>query len=79
MPLPSHSFEQSPCYPIVELKQDETGFEPIYYCKLHPDLGSTFLSQIELHCRQKDAESHEYAIIDAIKNLPETVETGDTV
>jgi hypothetical protein len=74
MTLPTHSLEESPCYPIIESKQDETEFETTYYCKLHPDLGSTFLTAIELHCRQKDPDSHKTAIL---SKTAETSETGD--
>lgn len=63
MPLPGHSLHESPCYPIINTKSGETPTQRIYYCELHPDLGSTFLSEIEFHCRQKDAESHKAAIL----------------
>jgi hypothetical protein len=62
MPLPGHSLEQSPCYPIIGSMQDEMQLETIYYCKLHPDLGSTFLTEIELHCREKEPEIHRAEI-----------------
>jgi hypothetical protein len=75
-----HSFEQSPCYPIIGsrsneihgsvfdhhgnvIDDDKTYTNTVYYCKLHPDLGSTFLTEIELHCREKEPDIHKAAIL----------------
>jgi hypothetical protein len=38
----------------------------IYYCKLHPDLGNTFLGEIELLCREKEPEIHKAEILKAL-------------
>jgi hypothetical protein len=40
-PLPFHSLEQSPCYPIIDKRQynNKSGNSAtFYYCKLHPDI-----------------------------------------
>jgi hypothetical protein len=63
MSLANHSFHESPCYPIINTRQGETPTEIIYYCELHPDLGSTFPTAIENQCREKDPESHKAAIL----------------
>jgi hypothetical protein len=39
---------QSPCFPIIGSKRGELPTDIVYFCKKHPDLGSTFLSQIEI-------------------------------
>jgi hypothetical protein len=70
MPLGNHPLEQSPCFPIINSKPGEIPTETIYYCKLHPDLGSVFLTEIELHCRQKEPEQHKAAILERV-NLHE--------
>jgi hypothetical protein len=59
----SHSIGESPCFGIINTKSGEIPTDTIYYCELHPDLGSTFLSQIELHCRQSEPEHHKAAIL----------------
>jgi hypothetical protein len=63
IPLENHSIAESPCFPILNTKPGEIPTQTVYYCELHPDLGSTFLSQIELHCRQKEPEHHKAAIL----------------
>jgi hypothetical protein len=67
MPLPGHSVEESPCGPMIRTKPGDTPTETIYYCKLHPDLGSIFLSQIEIHCR-KESDIHKSEIIRLLKS-----------
>ncbi|MGA9153701.1 MAG: hypothetical protein WBZ36_24225, partial [Candidatus Nitrosopolaris sp.] len=67
VPLPSHSVEESPCFHIITTKSGEIPTETVYYCKLHPELGSTFLSQIELHCIQKEPEHHKAAILASLQ------------
>ena len=77
--LDHHSIEESPCYHIIGSRTDEMpgnvvdddgnvvdkmGYpNTVYYCKLHPDLGSVFLEEIEFHCRQKEPEHHKTAIL----------------
>lgn len=63
MPLNDHSLEESPCFPIINTRPGETSTDIIYYCKLHPELGSTFLTQVELHCRQKEPDIHRAEIL----------------
>lgn len=76
MPLDTHSFHQSPCYPIIELKQDEMGFE--YCCKLHPKVKDTLLSAIELHCRKIEPDMHKAAMLKASLSENENGDMGDT-
>ena len=38
--LSGHSLEESPCYPIISSRTDEISTDTVYYCKLHPELGS---------------------------------------
>ena len=66
MPLSGHSIEESPCYPIIGFRPGEISIDTVYYCKLHPDLGSTFLAAIELHCRQKEPDIHKAEILTRI-------------
>lgn len=66
MPLDNHSVEESPCYPIIDIKPGEIPTEIVYYCRLHPDLSSTFLSQIEIHCR-KEPGIHKSEILKIVK------------
>jgi hypothetical protein len=63
MPLDAHSFEESPCYPIIGSKPGEIPTDTVYYCKLHPELGSTFLTAIEIHCREKEPDIHKAKIL----------------
>jgi hypothetical protein len=54
IPLEPHSFEESPCYPIIGSRPGEISTDTVYYCKIHPDrLGTTFLTAIENHCRDE--------------------------
>jgi hypothetical protein len=62
--LDGHSIESSPCYPIIGSRPGEISTDTVYYCKLHPDnLGSTFLSAIENHCRDKEPDIHKAEIL----------------
>lgn len=63
MPLDNHSIEESPCLPIINTKPGVTSTETVYYCKLHPELGSNFLTGIELHCIQKEPDIHKAQIL----------------
>ncbi|MGB8033299.1 MAG: hypothetical protein WCF03_05705, partial [Nitrososphaeraceae archaeon] len=42
-PLPEHSLEESPCYPIISKKGK------FYYCKVHPSIENICLETIEHH------------------------------
>ena len=55
-PLDLHSLEQSPCYPIIDLKA-EAGVV-WYNCKLHPDFVNINLHSIEHHCKSFRPELH---------------------
>lgn len=59
-PLPAHSLEQSPCYPII-------GFHSrsrlqLYYCKLHPGFENIYLESIEHHCKFYNQRYHKSEI-----------------
>jgi len=58
-PLPKHSLEESPCYPIVDMEKKSV----FYYCKLHPKIQSLYLESIEHHCKYKEAETHKREIL----------------
>ena len=61
LPLPDHSLEQSPCYPIIGSKS--SGDHIIYYCKLHHKVENTNLESIEHHCRFTDPDHHKAEIM----------------
>jgi hypothetical protein len=63
IPLDGHSLEQSPCYSIIGSKPGEIPTNTVYYCKLHPDLPSTFINAIENHCRDKEPDIHKAEIL----------------
>ena len=48
-PLPKHSLEQSPCYPIIGMHNKYR--VPFYYCKLHCNIENIYLETIEHHCK----------------------------
>ena len=56
-PLPEHSLEQSPCYPIIGKNQK------FYFCKLHPEVKNVNLESIEHHCKYKDPDYHKSEIL----------------
>jgi hypothetical protein len=59
-PLPPHSLEESPCYPIIGINHERH----TYYCKLHPkDSENVNLESVEKHCKHKEPELHENEII----------------
>lgn len=67
--LPSHSLEQSPCYPIIGARP--AGRHIImYYCEIcRPEfandsaVANTSLTSIEHHCEYKDPERHKAEIL----------------
>ena len=56
-PLPEHSLEQSPCYPIIGKNQK------LYFCRLHPEVKNVNLESIEHHCKYKDPDYHKSEIL----------------
>jgi len=56
-PLPKHSLEHSPCYPII-LQNSR-----LYYCNIHPDIESVHLESIEHHCKYKEPDVHKSEIL----------------
>jgi hypothetical protein len=61
--LSSHDFEESPCFPIIDIQIGESSTDRKYFCKLHPDFKSDFIETIERHCKQTEPEFHKDAIL----------------
>lgn len=59
--IPDHSIEESPCFPIIGSRPGEISTDIIYYCKLHPELRSTFLPEIVIADKKPDI--HTAAIL----------------
>jgi hypothetical protein len=64
-PLPDHSLEQSPCYPIIGSKSRDDHI--IYHCRLHPKVKNTDLDSLERHCRFADPDQHKAEILRSIQ------------
>ncbi|MGA9151335.1 MAG: hypothetical protein WBZ36_12220 [Candidatus Nitrosopolaris sp.] len=60
--LSSHDFEESPCFPIIDIEIGEPSTDRKYFCKLHRDFKSSFIETIECHCRSVAPEEHKAAI-----------------
>jgi hypothetical protein len=56
-PLPEHSLEQSPCYPIIDRNNRS------YFCRLHPEVKNVNLDPIEHHSKYKDSAYHKSEIL----------------
>src|SRR5438270_13261095 len=64
--LPPHIVEQSPCYPIIIVKDDGV----VYCCKLHIEEGGygyTNMDAVERHCKTEDPELHKAEILRLLK------------
>lgn len=46
-PLPEYTLDQSPCQPIIAIKQN------YYYCILHPEIKNVHLESIEHHIKYR--------------------------
>ena len=57
-PLPEHSLEQSPCYPIIGRNNNRS-----YFCRLHPEVKNVNLESVEHHCKYKDPAYHKSEIL----------------
>ena len=67
IPLPEHSLEQSPCFPVLK-SWDEKGI--IWYsCKVHPHIESVNLGSIEHHCKYHEPELHKARILEFLQEL----------
>jgi hypothetical protein len=55
--FPDHDLDQSPCYPIIAERQ---GY---FYCRLHPEIKSTYLESIEHHIKYKVPKGHESELL----------------
>ena len=62
-PLPEHSLEESPCYPIVTEGELKAMGQTIYLCKLHPEILNIDLGAVEHHCRYVEPEKHKAEIL----------------
>ncbi len=59
--LPPHTLEQSPCYPIIVVKEG-----CLHNSRLHPNeegYGYTNFEAIERHCRTEQPELHKAEIL----------------
>ncbi|MGA9153703.1 MAG: hypothetical protein WBZ36_24235 [Candidatus Nitrosopolaris sp.] len=70
--LRSHSLEESPCYPIIDVKL--AGRHLIYHCEIcRPEFANDSvvaninLSSIEHHCRYKDPDRHRIEIVSRLE------------
>jgi hypothetical protein len=62
-PLPLHSLEESPCYPIIGVDKKRGR----YYCKLHPkEAESIYLDTVEHHCKYKEPSLHKTKITEGM-------------
>jgi hypothetical protein len=68
LPLPYHSFEQSPCYPIIGAKPAEN--HVLYSCEIHRKIRNINLESIEHHCKYLEPERHFREIT---SRLPQTL------
>jgi hypothetical protein len=66
-PLPKHSLEQSPCYPIIGMHNKYR--VPFYYCKLHPKIENIYLESIEHHCKFSEPGLHKSEILKSLKEI----------
>jgi hypothetical protein len=68
MPLDEHSVNESPCYPIIGVRQ--AGKYILYYCEIcqgeyanDERVASIYLDSLEHHCLYKDPERHKTEIL----------------
>jgi hypothetical protein len=66
-PLPKHSLEQSPCYPIIGMHNKYR--VPFYYCKLHPSIENIYLESIEHHCKFSEPQLHKSEMLKSLKEI----------
>jgi hypothetical protein len=66
-PLPKHSLEQSPCYPIIGMHKKYR--VPFYYCKLHSHIENIYLESIEHHCKFSEPAVHKSALLQCLKQI----------
>jgi hypothetical protein len=66
-PLPKHSLNQSPCYPIIGTHNKYR--VPFHYCKLHPNIENIHLESIEHHCKFSNLEFHKSEILRLLKKI----------
>jgi hypothetical protein len=62
-PLPEHDLKQSPCYPVIDIRNYHNYKMPFYYCKLHPDIENVYLETIEHHCKYSNPGVHKLEIL----------------
>ena len=69
-PSPEHDLKQSPCRPIIGIKNDYK--IRFYYCKLHPSIENTYLETIEHHCKYKEPDKHKAEILRLMRGRSST-------
>lgn len=80
-PLPKHSLEQSPCYPIIGRRNNrnskiaEICNVEWYYCKLHSHVENIHLESIEHHCKYKEPDKHKEKILGFMQQLLSSLAT----
>jgi hypothetical protein len=55
--LPDHKLDQSPCCPIIAIK------DGYYYCRLHPEIKNTYLESIEHRIKYKVPAAHKSELL----------------
>jgi len=68
-PLPIHSLQQSPCYPVIGTRNYRLCNNGWYYCKLHPYVESIHLESIEHHCKYIEPDKHKARILEFLQQL----------
>lgn len=63
-PLPAHTLEESPCYPIIDKN------EKFYRCRIHPVVQNIHLDSIERHCKYKEPARHKSEILNLLEATP---------
>jgi hypothetical protein len=57
IPLPQNDLDQSPCYPIIAIRQG------CFYCRFHPEIKNAHLHSIKHHIKYKDPEVHNSELL----------------
>jgi hypothetical protein len=62
-PLPEHDLDQSPCYPIIAVKQD------YFFGRLHSDAQRLHLESVEHHVKYNDSDKHKLELLNLLSLL----------
>jgi hypothetical protein len=66
---PEHTLEQSPCCPIIAVRQ---GY---FYCRLHPEIKNVHLESIEHHVKYKDPAAHKSELLKCPNLLADSMDS----